>query len=154
MYCGVSRSSRLRSQHGRALRMGGVLRYKLEVCCKYFLDKLYGLGVPEQCPTAARCYQRMCGQIGAASYMRFAAHVHPKPQQARDSSPCVHWKPREAGIFSMSALQVFRAKNRLPADTGQHGISKHAREESSKTLNIPACTQRQNPFYLQLQRNI
>ena len=27
--------------------MGGVLRYKLEV---YSADKLYGLGVPEQCP--------------------------------------------------------------------------------------------------------
>ena len=30
--------------------MGGVLRYKLEVYCQYFSDKLYGLGVPEQCP--------------------------------------------------------------------------------------------------------
>ena len=30
--------------------MGGVLRYKLEVYCQYFLDKLYGLGAPKQCP--------------------------------------------------------------------------------------------------------
>ena len=32
---------------------GGVLRYKLEVHCQYFSDKLYGLGVPEQCPCIA-----------------------------------------------------------------------------------------------------
>ena len=30
--------------------MGGVLRYKLEVYCQYFSDKLQGLGVPEQGP--------------------------------------------------------------------------------------------------------
>ena len=28
----------------------GVLRYKLKVCCSTFLDKLYALGVPKQCP--------------------------------------------------------------------------------------------------------
>ena len=48
VYCGVSLSSRLRSQRGTALQMGGVLRYKLEVYCQYFSDKLYGLEVPEQ----------------------------------------------------------------------------------------------------------
>ena len=50
VYCGVSLSSRLRSQRGTALQMGGVLRYKFEVYCQYLSDKLYGLGVPEQCP--------------------------------------------------------------------------------------------------------
>ena len=49
VYCGVSLSSRLRSQQGIALQMGGVLQYKLDVCCQYFSEKLYGLGVPEQC---------------------------------------------------------------------------------------------------------
>ena len=54
VYCGVSLSSRLRSQQGTALqKKGGVLRYKLEVYCQYFSDKLYGLGVPEQCPELA-----------------------------------------------------------------------------------------------------
>ena len=42
-------SSRRGSQRGTALQMGGVLRYKLEVYCQYFSDKLYGLGVPGQC---------------------------------------------------------------------------------------------------------
>ena len=50
VYCGVSLSSRLRSQQGTALQMGGVLRCKLEVYCQCFSDKLSGLGVPEQCP--------------------------------------------------------------------------------------------------------
>ena len=50
VYCGVSLSSKLRSQHDTALQMEGVLWYKLEVYCQYFLDKLYGLGVPKQCP--------------------------------------------------------------------------------------------------------
>ena len=49
VYCSVSLSSRLRGQRGTALQMGGVLQYKLEVYCQYFADKLYGLGVPEQC---------------------------------------------------------------------------------------------------------
>ena len=49
-YCSDSLSSRLRSQQGTALQMGGVLRYKLEMYCQYFLDKLYWLGVPQQCP--------------------------------------------------------------------------------------------------------
>ena len=50
VYCGVSLSSRLKSQRGTALQMGGVLWYKLEVYHQYFSGKLYGLGVPEQCP--------------------------------------------------------------------------------------------------------
>ena len=50
--CGVSLSSRLRSQQGTALQMGVVLQYKLEVCSQYFSDKLYGLGVPKQCPVS------------------------------------------------------------------------------------------------------
>ena len=49
-HCGVSLPSRLRSQQGTALQMGGVLQYKLEVYCQYLSDKLYGLGVLEQCP--------------------------------------------------------------------------------------------------------
>ena len=40
VYCGVSLSSRLRSQRGTALQMGGVLRYKLEVYCQYFLRQV------------------------------------------------------------------------------------------------------------------
>ena len=48
--CGVSLSPKFRSQQGTALQMGGVLLYKLEVYCQYFSDKLYGLGVPEQFP--------------------------------------------------------------------------------------------------------
>ena len=43
-------SPKLRSQRGRALQMGDVLRYKLEVYRQYFSDKLYGLGVPKQSP--------------------------------------------------------------------------------------------------------
>ena len=50
VYCGVSLSPKFRIQQGTALQMGGVLRYKLEVYCLYFSDKLYGSGVPEQCP--------------------------------------------------------------------------------------------------------
>ena len=48
VYCGISLSSRLRSQQGTALQMGCVLRYKLKVYRQYFSDKLYGLGVPKQ----------------------------------------------------------------------------------------------------------
>ena len=59
VYCGVSLSSRLRSQRGTALQMGGVLRYKLEVYCQYFSDKLDGLGVPAQCPSI--CCRSNCG---------------------------------------------------------------------------------------------
>ena len=44
VYCGVSLSSRHRSQQGTALHMGGALWYKLEVYCQYFSDKLYRLG--------------------------------------------------------------------------------------------------------------
>ena len=33
-----------------AFQKEGVLRYKLEVYFQHFSDKLYGLGVPEQCP--------------------------------------------------------------------------------------------------------
>ena len=50
VYCGVCLFPKLRSQRGTALQMGGVLRYKLEVYRQYFSDKLYGLGVPKQCP--------------------------------------------------------------------------------------------------------
>ena len=38
--------------------MGGVLRYKLEVYCQYFSDKLHGLGVPEQCPMYSEVSKR------------------------------------------------------------------------------------------------
>ena len=44
--CGVSLSSRLGSQQGTALQMGDVRRYKLQVYFQYFSDKLYGLGAP------------------------------------------------------------------------------------------------------------
>ena len=37
-------------QQGTALQMGCVRRYKLDVYCQYFSDKLYVLGVPKQCP--------------------------------------------------------------------------------------------------------
>ena len=57
VYCRVFLSSRLRSQQGTALEMGGVRRYELEVCCQYSSDKLYGLGAPTQCPNTfvAKC---------------------------------------------------------------------------------------------------
>ena len=48
--CGIS----LRSQQGTSLQIGGVQRYKLEVYCQYFSDKLYGLGVPKQSPIALK----------------------------------------------------------------------------------------------------
>ena len=50
VYCGVSLSPNLSSQQGTALQMGGVLWYKLEVYCQYFVDKLYGLGAPKLGP--------------------------------------------------------------------------------------------------------
>ena len=57
------------SQQGTALQMGGVLLYKLEVYCQYFSDKLYGLGVPEQCPLISRTHPSrdviFFGQISA-----------------------------------------------------------------------------------------
>ena len=68
-------SSRLRSQEGTALQMGGVLRYKLEVCCQYFSDKLYGLGALEQCPSSrsrkssAKTLQRESWRMSFAEVM-------------------------------------------------------------------------------------
>ena len=60
-YRGVYLSSRLRSQRGTALQMGGAVRYKLEVYRQYFSDKLYGLG-PEHCPIfeAPTCLKQLC----------------------------------------------------------------------------------------------
>ena len=43
-YCGVSLSSKLRSQESTAIRMGGVLPYKLEVYCRTFQTSCRGWG--------------------------------------------------------------------------------------------------------------
>ena len=45
----------LEASEAQRYKWGGVLRYKLEVYCRYFSDKLYGLGVPEQCPGMVIC---------------------------------------------------------------------------------------------------
>ena len=43
-YCGVSLSSKLRSQESTAIQMGGVLPYKLEVYCRTFQTSCRGWG--------------------------------------------------------------------------------------------------------------
>ena len=45
----VSLSSRLRSQEGIAIQMGGVPQYKMEVLCSAFQTRLYWLGAPKHC---------------------------------------------------------------------------------------------------------
>ena len=45
----------LEASKAQCYKWGGVLRYKLEVYCQYFSDKLYGLGVPGQCPNKKTC---------------------------------------------------------------------------------------------------
>ena len=49
VYCGVSLSSKLRSQQGTALQMGGVVGTNWR-CIAVLLDKLYRSGAPKQCP--------------------------------------------------------------------------------------------------------
>ena len=43
-YCGVTLSSKLRSQESTAIQMGGVLPYKLEVYCRTFQTSCRGWG--------------------------------------------------------------------------------------------------------------
>ena len=59
VYRSASLSPKLRSQQDTALQMVGVLRYNIEVYCQYFIDKLYGLGAPKQCPILASTKRRM-----------------------------------------------------------------------------------------------
>ena len=88
VYCGVSLSSRLRSQQGTALQMGGVPQYKLEVYCQYFSDKLYGLGVPGQCPfmKTSSLLHHQPGMKVAASPWKFSMwRVHRHPPEITDA---------------------------------------------------------------------
>ena len=67
VHCGVSLSSKLRSQQGAALQMGGVLRYKLEMYCQHFSDKSYRLGIHGQCPfVLVSLSPRVCEIFGGA----------------------------------------------------------------------------------------
>ena len=75
-YCGVSLSSKLRSQESAAMLMGGVLPYntnggrtavQIEGVLPYFSDK-WGLGFPKRCPILPSISR---------------AHKHPVAEQSR-----------------------------------------------------------------------
>ena len=53
-YCGVSLSSKLRSQESTAIQVGGVLLYKLEVYCRTFSTSEKGRGVTDRGVTAPK----------------------------------------------------------------------------------------------------
>ena len=97
--------------------MGGVLRYKLEVYRQHFSDKLYGLGVPEQCPL----------HLGEAS---------PPPPNIRGSQD----RLQEKGIWTHGsrsfALPNFRGFRPTGSFLCLHGRRK-TRQENKTTKKNP-----------------
>ena len=67
---GLAASKAQRYKWGASL-----LRYTLEVYCQYFSDKLYRLGVPEQCPEKCKGERKRRWPWPRSSLKRIAAHM-------------------------------------------------------------------------------